>query len=262
MMARLPYALGCASLCIFTACALSGPPEGFKKPSAANDDAGGGADGTTDQGGDDAATPASSGSGGQTTTSSGGAGGIAGEGGSGGMPGVGVNGQMPPQQPVYRMRARIHVGNSGLSNTELTAILEEMNWIWWSQAAVCFEFETVATEETRSEGFDLWFLQSSSTSYNGYYQNDHDIWTLDQPSLGSAPNPTQYPASRTAAHELGHALTLSHYNGQADSDDSLMSSGRRGWKLHTFEVDDARTRAAQKALADTEPLYCAPVSVE
>jgi hypothetical protein len=41
-----------------------------------------------------------------------------------------------------------------------------------------------------------------------------------------------------------------------------MSSGKQGWQLHAFEIDAARGRAAEKALSDTDPIYCAPVVVE
>ena len=63
-------------------------------------------------------------------------------------------------------------------------------------------------------------------------------------------------AARTGAHELGHGLRLSHYNGYADSADSLMSSGTLGWHLRNFQIQEARTRAQQKAIPDTTPTNC------
>ena len=90
------------------------------------------------------------------------------------------------------------------------------------------------------------------------YSGPHNIWTLDQPSLGSAPNPVMINASRTAAHELGHALSLNHTNCGSACDDALMASGKKGYKLEDWEVEQARGRAEQKALADLEPLGCSP----
>jgi hypothetical protein len=56
-------------------------------------------------------------------------------------------------------------------------------------------------------------------------------------------------------------LTLDHYDGHPDSNDSLMSSGRQGFMLHDAEITAARNRAKAKALMDTAPLYCSPPKV-
>jgi hypothetical protein len=131
-----------------------------------------------------------------------------------------------------------------------------MNFIWRSQAGLCFEFEVVQSETTMSDGFDMWFKPDVGGP-NGYYAGDHDIHVRDQPSLGSAPNPAMIGAARTAAHELGHGLTLDHDQG---SDDYLMRSGTFGWEIPMYQIDAARTRASEKAIADTTPLDCgAPV---
>jgi len=169
---------------------------------------------------------------------------------------------------VYRISVRVHIGQSTLPRDELRGALEEANQIWLAQAGICFEFHTVLDDVTQSTGFDLWFVPTvpSDPSVNGIYMGDHDIWSRDYPNLGSAPNPVTYPAARTSAHEIGHGLRLDHYNGYADSYDHLMSSGRLGFKLSNpnlagvNEIDIARARAQQKALADTAPLSCgAPV---
>ena len=221
---------------------------------AGGDPGAGGAGGDPGTGGA-AGDPGAGGAGGDP--GAGGAGGLDG-GGAGGDPGSGGgggNGQQPPFTPVYRIALRVHIGQSQLlQNGELLEVLEEINWIWWSQAGICFEVETVDHDQTMSSGFDFWFRPVSGV--NGYYSGDHDIHTKDYPSLSPSPNPTDHPAARTAAHELGHGLTLGHYNGYPDSSSSLMSSGTRGWALHDFEIQAARGRAAQKALSDTTPLYC------
>ena len=160
----------------------------------------------------------------------------------------------PPFDPLYRIQTRIHMGQSNMSDAMLEMVLEEMNFIWRSQAAVCFEFEVVNDDSTMSDGFDMWFKPEVGGP-NGYYSGDHDIHVRDEPSLGNAPNPAGIAAARTAAHELGHGLTLSH---DQNSDDYLMRSGTYGWEIPMYQIDEARARAAQKALPDTTLLDCGP----
>ena len=179
----------------------------------------------------------------------------------------------PPYEPVYRIDTRIHVGDSELTESELVSILDEMNTIWWSQAGVCFEFEVVEDDETRPDGFDLWFLRDSDSrvdGVNGLYAGDHTIYTRDHPSLGDVDEPVMEPAARTAAHELGHGLNLGHTNTEADwgpdHRENLMASGTKGWHIPAVPPDPrdqvltARERAEIKAIADLVPLECgAPV---
>jgi hypothetical protein len=171
----------------------------------------------------------------------------------------------PPFTPALQIPLRVHRGDSGLSGAQLASVLEEMNAIWWTQAAICFEIEIVKNDEPRRDGFDLWFHRKTlgcNTTANGVFCGDHDVHSLDAPSLGRADdaawNVRQAPA-RTAAHELGHGLNLQHYNGFADSNDSLMSSGRQGFKLHASELETARRRAQSKGAANSVP--CAKVPV-
>jgi hypothetical protein len=178
--------------------------------------------------------------------------------------GAGGRGSDPPFPTVYRIALRVHRGDSDLTDDELSAVLDEMNWIWWSQAAICFEIEVVSDEATMQTGFDFWFHKGDipcSPGANGVYCGDHDIHTKDTPSLAPVDDPmwdTVHDPSRTSAHELGHGLTLEHYDGHDDSPDSLMSSGRQGFKLHDFEIEAARTRADQKKLDDTGAIHCTP----
>ncbi|MET0342141.1 MAG: hypothetical protein ABW252_14145 [Polyangiales bacterium] len=172
-----------------------------------------------------------------------------------------------PFERTYRIPLRVHRGDSGLAPQALASVLEEVNEIWLRQAAVCFEVEIVTSDAKRADGFDLWFHRARlgcNTRANGVYCGDHDIHVLDRPSLNPASSPrwdTRQDVARTSAHELGHGLSLQHYNGQPDSNDSLMSSGRQGFKLSASEVMQARRRAAQKALADGTPRTCAPIPV-
>jgi hypothetical protein len=167
----------------------------------------------------------------------------------------------PGATPVYRIPLRIHIGDSALAGDTLRAILEEVNFIWYSQAGICFEIHTVDDDPIMSEGFDLWYRTSDPSGVNGMYSGSHDIFSLDAPSLGSAPAPVMHPPARTAAHELGHGLNLDHNNCGSGCYDYLMSSGRLGWQLEAFEVDVARQRAAMRADPDTTPVGCAPPDV-
>jgi hypothetical protein len=164
----------------------------------------------------------------------------------------------PGQTPVYRINLRVHNGQSTLPAADLRTLLGEMNFIWWSQAGVCFEITSTKDDITGRDGLDIWFvpLVPDPVGVNGVYKGDHDIWSRDHPSLRPAPNPVTHPAARTSAHELGHALTLPHYNGYADSAESLMSSGTLGWHLHAFQIQAARTHAHRKALPDMTPINC------
>jgi len=169
--------------------------------------------------------------------------------------------------PTFHIALRVHRADSGLSGAALASALDEMNEIWWRQAAVCFEVELVRNDEPRADGFDLWFHRSRlgcGASGNGVYCGDHDIHSLDAPSLSPTDSPawdTRTNPARTAAHELGHGLNLDHYNGFPDSNDSLMSSGRQGFKLHESELTTARRRAQAKARSGAPTAPCAPVPV-
>jgi hypothetical protein len=178
----------------------------------------------------------------------------------------------PPYEPTYRIPLRVHKTRSDLSNDQLCAILVEVNQIWWSQAAICFEVETTNDDEAAEDGFDLFFERSApfpnGVNANGVYSGRHQIYSLDRPSLGQAPNPVAVLASRTAAHELGHGLNLGHQNCGQACGDLLMTSGKRGFQLVTgapASVDEharARQRAATLALDDTTPAACGAPRVD
>ncbi len=169
----------------------------------------------------------------------------------------------PGRTPVYRIKLRVHNGQTTLPVAELRKSLEEMNAIWWSQAGVCFEITTTKDDARAPDGFDIWFVPEvlDPPGANGIYKGDHDISSRDYPNLMPAPNPVTQRAARTSAHELGHGLTLRHYNGYPESPDSLMSSGTLGWRLLDFQIKAARARAKQKANPDTRPTNCSAPQV-
>ena len=169
----------------------------------------------------------------------------------------------PGHTPVYRIKLRVHNGQTTLPADELRKSLEEMNFIWLSQAGVCFEITSAKDDARAREGFDIWFVSDvpDPPGVNGIYKSDHDIWSRDYPNLMPAPHPVTQRAARTSAHELGHGLTLRHYNGYPESPDSLMSSGTLGWRLLDFQIRAARARAQQKADLDTTPTNCSAPQV-
>jgi len=166
-----------------------------------------------------------------------------------------------PPGPVYRIPLRVHLGESNRSPQDFRDILDEINHIWLSQAGICFEMQVVLNDEPLERGMDLWFLPvlPGDPGMNGYFRSDHDIQVRDTPVLKPAGHPARYPAARTAAHECGHGLSLSH---RQDSDDNLMRSKTYGWQLNDQEIRAARRAASKMALPDVALRGCAePVDV-
>lgn len=193
----------------------------------------------------------------------------------------GTPGNPPPAfDPIYRIEMRVHRGQSALDDLELEAILSETTRIWFEQAGICFEIHTVDHDEPMDSGFDFWFTVAGGipdgANLNGVYRGPHNIWSIDNPRQGEAPNPADSTAARTAAHELGHALNLRHQNPDREGNclfdgdecnDLLMRSGRKGFALatgspaNTNEVETARERAPRFALEDTSLSGCSPPQV-
>ncbi len=196
-----------------------------------------------------------------------GGGGVIGEGGSGG-----AGPAEPPYAPVYRIAVRVHRGESDLSDSELEGVLLELNHIWWSQAGICFEVDVVSHNQPLSTGFDIWFVDNDSeyadgVEPDGKYYGAHAIIILDWPPLASANPAVAYPAARSAAHSLGHGLSLLDQP-CADCDGLLMRPEAKGYQLlagppaSANEHQAARQAAAGLALKDTTQLHCAPPNVD
>jgi hypothetical protein len=164
-------------------------------------------------------------------------------------------------QPVYRIPLRVHLKQSGRAPRDFLEIFEEINQIWLSQAAICFEIEAVMHDEVSGTGLDIWFMPvvDGSDDYNGSFVGVHGIRVRDTPNLNPADHPARNPAARTAAHEFGHALGLSH---RQDSDENLMRSKTFGWFLNDKEVVTARRAAARMSLPESVTSACGPVKFQ
>jgi hypothetical protein len=178
---------------------------------------------------------------------------------SSGSHGLQTSSAVSTKVPLYRINLLVHNGRSTLPVAGLSEALEEMNFIWSSQAGICFEITSTKDDRKAVDGFDIWFVPEvpDPPGANGVFKGEHDIWSRDHPNLRPAPNPVIHRAARTSAHELGHGLSLPHYNDQPDSTDSLMASGTLGWHLNESQIRAARGRARQKAIPDTAPARCA-----
>ncbi|MHB8791593.1 MAG: hypothetical protein ACYDBT_17140 [Desulfobulbaceae bacterium] len=172
-----------------------------------------------------------------------------------GMGKVRTNQAAQVPEPVYRIPLSVHLGGSARPTAEWIPILEEINSIWLSQAGICFEIRTVSHDQITAQGFDLWF-DATLPEWNGIFRDEHDMRVRDNPDLRPARRSARFSAARTAAHELGHALRISH---RQDSDDNLMRSKAYGMQLHADEVQTARLHARKFALPNTGPTRCGPI---
>lgn len=167
-------------------------------------------------------------------------------------------GSAPPElETRFSISLAVHTPRSNLSDATLCDVLEELNQIWWQQAGICFEIELVQHDQVGTDRLDLWFESRppfpNGVEANGVYSGPNSIYALDQPELLSVARSVRYPAARTAAHELGHALGLGHQNCGEECFDLLMASGTTGYRLsssHPASTDEI-ARARDIALCST-----------
>jgi len=167
---------------------------------------------------------------------------------------IGASALPPPQPGRFQVRYPIQLwvsrGASHLPDHELAAILAEVNEIW-SQAGIRFAVRDADSGQVPDDGLVLRFIGGyDDLPVFGMYDGHRGMWTNDRPDLRWSPHPVTHPAARTASHELGHALGLEQYDYHHDSIDSLMASGRRGFRLHLFEIARAREVARDLTRAD------------
>jgi hypothetical protein len=162
--------------------------------------------------------------------------------------------------PVHRIGVRVHTGYTAMTPEKLRTVLAEAQWIWTSQASICFEFEVVADDVEAETGFDVWYYVEvpEAPGVNGWIEEGGRIGVLDRPVLQPADRPAREPAARTTAHELGHGLGLAHYQEPHDLSESLMASKQAGYALHDFEIALARETARMLGVKESAAYACAP----
>ena len=174
---------------------------------------------------------------------------------------IGASALPPPPTGSFHVRYRIPLWvsrvDSHLPDHELAGILAEINTIW-SQAGISFTIRDADSAEVPDDELVLRFIGGcDDLPVFGMYDGNRDLWTHDRPDLLWSPHPVTRPAARTASHELGHALSLEHYDYHHDSIDSLMASGHRGFRLHLFEI--ARARQVGRSMGEAIQITGEPV---
>ncbi len=158
-----------------------------------------------------------------------------------------------------------------LTSNDVTRILGKVNRVW-AQAGITFYLESLRTEpavnaknylENAKEDeratllalrpkeslatncFHVFYLKQIRP--NGVYFNAQGIFVKDTASLRPVQGGLDEPLPRVTAHELGHALTLSH----RQSVTNLLASGMSGGWLNEEEIADARAAAGKRPWVET-----------
>ncbi len=99
-------------------------------------------------------------------------------------------------------------------------------------------FRRIRPRKTREfEGLHVYYIHKFSV--NGVYLGSDFAFVQDTAKLREVEGGIDEPIPRVTAHELGHALGLSHRQDRTN----LLASGTTGTKLNTREVETAREKA-------------------
>jgi len=175
----------------------------------------------------------------------------------------------PLELPLLVLPLRVHLLQSTnqpqvhttLAEADVRRILGKVNGIW-AQARIRFELEKLLKEPAQPAEVpgenpkDRWLLSvvppmtRATNAFNVYYvkkMQPNGYWSggvafvKDTASLKEVPGGIDEPLPRVTAHELGHALGLSHRQDRTN----LMASGTTGTALSEEEIQRARAAAGR-----------------
>lgn len=183
----------------------------------------------------------------------------------------------PVSEDFLILPLRVHILTSSdlpevdcrLTDADITRIVRKVNGIWdkagihWGLESIRREpaarqarfrlardldsaenlgiFRLLIPETTRSsEGHDVYFLHKFPV--NGVWFGEAFVIVQETASLRRVEGGIDEPIPRVTAHELGHALGLSHRQDRTN----LLASGTTGTRLNTDEVATARRQASRQ----------------
>jgi len=155
-----------------------------------------------------------------------------------------------------------------LTEQDIARILPKMNRVW-AQAGIQFRVESLIREEVPPQSnadaansddlparmpresrapaaFDIYYVKQLKV--NGFY-TPRGIFVKDTAALRPVEGGIDEPLPRVTAHELGHALSLSHRQDTTN----LMASGTTGTLLNEAEIQQARAAAKRFSWIESAP---------
>jgi len=162
--------------------------------------------------------------------------------------------------------------NTTLSDKDVSRILSKVNTIW-AQAGVHFYLESLVREaangqenyeELKTQANLQWLLRlrpeesKSESMFHVYYVKELSVngihfaggnFVQDKATLREVPGGIDEPLPRVTAHELGHALGLSHRQNETN----LLASRTTGTALDPQEIKQARAQARKFDWIESAP---------